>query len=134
MNKQEVTEVLQGTTREVAEFIFNKLDEQKVRCYDEEANLCLYRHNGNRCAVGHLIPDDMYAYELNRLGFSEFVHDMKGRPIFNLLTKDHRSSFWYDLQAFHDHDYSWNEDGGLDKVRVARFMQSFDEEGNYIVQ
>lgn len=63
MNKQQF---LDATDAEVVEFICEKLDAQGAKSMDT-MGLCNYRDGkGNKCAVGHIIPDDIYDYEMDR--------------------------------------------------------------------
>lgn len=55
---------------------------------------CAYKYNDLKCAVGCLIPDELYDAKMERTGIAYIVSDVK-LPTF-------RSKFLGDLQAIHD--------------------------------
>lgn len=52
----------------------NHVLSQEKRCYDEDADTCLYHNEGNHCAVGALIADIPLSKKDNRGGI-QFIID-----------------------------------------------------------
>lgn len=98
------------TPQEIFDEVATKLLAQKYRSYDMDVG-CVYRGpNGNKCAVGHLIPDDMYRrwMDLDPLMYGSGVQSLVERrneylpPYFKdnveLLSR---------LQRVHDEEENW---------------------------
>lgn len=89
--------------QEVFDLVVNHLREQGCKSIGENG-VCLYRgSNGTKCAVGVLIPDNLYILE------------MEGKSILELKTKYYylrprlyHSKLLMELQRVHD-DYSTEE-------------------------
>ena len=77
-----------------------------------EETRCRYiTDSGNMCAVGRcLLPDSETFNEVNGvMAVFEFETDMDSQlqPEY----RGHSLFFWNSLQAFHDCNFNWNEDG-----------------------
>lgn len=48
------------TALEIIDFVENALTQQGVKSVSLYTDACMYRYSGLKCAVGHLIPDEMY--------------------------------------------------------------------------
>ena len=85
------------------------------RSYDKESYMCYYQHPENpeiKCAVGRCMTEE--AIEK----YGSFVSTLSGLSARNNLDdilqekyKGHGFDFWEDLQAFHDTNHCWSEDG-----------------------
>lgn len=84
------------------------LIEQGVRSYDNVEMACRYRgNNGTMCAVGCLIPDEIYRTKFEMLTVDGLVRNCFKLPWYiNRYAKFLRS-----FQLFHDDRNSWNENG-----------------------
>jgi len=56
-------------------FVCQRLWEQNKCSYFNSQ--CLYRHGNLKCAIGHLIPDDMYVVNFENKSFNGFLDYMK---------------------------------------------------------
>lgn len=78
---------------------------------DQPKAQCLYRGpNGLKCAIGCLIPDEMYFPKMDE-GYSFFdLPEIMGsdfHKLFGILDED----LMAELQAFHDRSVNWDETG-----------------------
>lgn len=107
------------THKEIVKFVKDKLVEQNKRCsvMGIEREQCLYRSESLKCAIGHLIPDDLYSSKFEGhpvkyyfdyespicLDFRKALETTIGKPInrkdLELLKK---------LQQIHDFDLPEN--------------------------
>ncbi len=92
------------------DFVAKKLLKQGQ--VSKEHAQCVYRGpNGLKCAIGHLIPDNMYSIELEGKSLSKEFMDRENLPI-KVLTRiagtknskdlDSRLDFLAELQTAHD--------------------------------
>ena len=74
-------------------------------------DFCLYRGpNGNKCAIGALIPDDMYDPKMDEYGGP--IDCLRDRfPQIRDLFKDVNIQMLDDLQELHDDYRSWDDNG-----------------------
>ena len=100
MNKQETFET-------VSKHLFA----QGKRSYDEGQRICQYRYtDGTKCAVGCLIPDEMYKEGMEgwsvRILFNTFpeIKELLGAENIRLLEN---------LQTAHDNQYSWSDTSSM---------------------
>lgn len=62
--------------QEIFDKVYTELSKQGVPSVDPYGN-CLYRGpNGTKCAVGHLIPDELYDEEMNKLAVDDLPHSV----------------------------------------------------------
>ena len=105
---------------------------------DEGGNICVYNgHNGTHCAVGRCMLEgyksqgaDMRYNTLT--GIYSLVNKLKLGGIDQLLEgnyRGHNIDFWADLQALHDTNSNWDEDGATDRgnVEYIRLLEYFAE-------
>jgi len=116
--------------QEVFETIARHLFTQGVQA---KANtVCLYRgDNGTKCAVGCLIPDDMYNPDMEEMALYRIVENAKQSDIFRLPGYFFDDSVYHVLEAMqtvHDCDGNWESSGTL---RAALFEASFYMKSDY---
>lgn len=120
--------------------IFNKVVEHLLsmteRCTatekDNDSGIypCRYRDkNNNKCAIGALIPDELYTSEIEDFSASY-------EPVLALLAKANypvdqtAGNFYEDLQQIHDYKGHWNDDGlnrtGLNKLSSVASQWSLE--------
>ena len=84
---------------------------------------CLYRGpDGTKCAVGFLIPDDIYVPEMDQgslgmlLGVVELISKFKTLPDFFRIN----TSLLSELQAVHDHQPqdAWNRNDLVEQLHI----------------
>jgi hypothetical protein len=119
-----------GTKREVFDRVREHLLSQMKQSIDEEGD-CKYRGpDGLKCAIGCLIPDDVYTQELEGwLGFlvSDVGFVIDGQPVHRYQHEAY--GMLVDLQSLHDdmHPSKWKD--FLDFLEKQHFRQ--DRQGDY---
>lgn len=84
------------------EFLNEKNPDKRSRCVNESGR-CRYRHEGNYCAVGMLIPDEMYDSIMeNRPASTLFERNEKFRELFAEGSNYDWAEFLDGLQMIHD--------------------------------
>ncbi len=85
------------TNQEILDKVANHLLIQNEKAWDEESLVCRYLDpEGNKCAVGCLIPEEQYSSKLEGLIASD--DEIKNLPCMQGLDID----FLRDLQLIHD--------------------------------
>lgn len=92
------------TKQEIFDKVVTHLLTQKVKAavFDPEtgAEACRYRDDcGNKCAVGCLIPDDLYSNAMESLGVGTLLD--RYPSLESVLPSEYRTMLW-DLQQVHD--------------------------------
>ena len=83
------------TLQETFDEVCSKLIKQGKRSF--KGHQCMYRDGeGNKCAVGHLIPDDQYRATIEDYSL---LHVITAIP----ALREHNYELLMDLQADHDH-------------------------------
>lgn len=116
MTKQEII-------KETAEF-YNS----KNRGYSEATKSCVYfdKQTGNQCGVGRCLV------EPEKIGdqFLSIKNAYNEKVITNESFKpeyqNHEIDFWFNLQAFHDNSFNWDENG-LTESGKAEYQNLMDE-------
>ncbi len=99
-----------------------------ARAYDENQGMCMYRTpDGNKCAVGCLIPDEEYNTDMEGVGVQTLVME-HSLPTLNGASTE----LLADLQSIHDTFQYWDEDG-LAWVGVQRLDQVARDHGLVVV-
>lgn len=117
MNKQEIFDTVYKALLEQGESSVNN-------------GVCAYRGpNGTKCAVGHLIPDDLYEPEFegkNILG----IHNSILESIFQVDDINPYLTFIFDLQQAHDNTLNYH---GLEawKREMKSITKSYNLEFNH---
>jgi hypothetical protein len=102
--------------------VYIHLVSQTTRCVDLDGN-CLYRGDqGTKCAIGCLIPDDVYKPEMENLGVMDVLRKFPGvTTLFlgiDIESKD--ILFLSVLQDLHDNDSKFrNLSDNVDKLRES---------------
>jgi hypothetical protein len=115
--------------------IFNEvavaLVAQGVRSVSEDNRQCRYRGaGGTKCAMGHLIPDELYSADFEGMLASSLLISSRGRDIAHLLsvnTNPNESDdlmFLDDLQRCHDRA-EYGDFNAEIRERLATFGKSF---------
>jgi hypothetical protein len=94
------------TRQEILDIVAPALINQGCQSYSTSLNTCVYRGpNGTKCAVGHLIPDEIYNDDMEGLNVKS-LSGIDGVPEYfrdNKILK-----FLSDLQMLHDDIDSWH--------------------------
>ncbi|TIQ64381.1 MAG: hypothetical protein E5X41_17115 [Mesorhizobium sp.] len=113
-------------TQELFDTIYRGLAGQGwVKSYDQDADLCMYRGpNNHKCAIGHLIPDEMYHHSMDDsvagvMAYGEF----RKLELHPALTRDE----FNELQDLHD---SSDED---DPTHMRRRFEEFARNHNLVI-
>lgn len=108
------------TRRQVFDTVKKHLLAQEVPSLIIESDggrTCLYRGpNGTKCAVGCLIPDDLYCFALENLT----VYDKLVKDVLRAAGVDINNDLEVlgELQDMHDNDYSENWKWQLDEIEA----------------
>lgn len=98
------------TKQETFDIVVKALRKQGRRSIDISGKFCVYRGpEGRKCAVGHLIPDELYYPELE-------CQSADSPQLIRILSKlGHDMEFCYELQQIHDHytPERWEEEWTL---------------------
>jgi hypothetical protein len=93
------------------------LKAQNGRSYDSTSGSCMYRHDGKKCAVGMLIPDDKYSPGIEKAAIYSVMYGSSSPEAVALdstlnacgfLPEDYQ--FLSDLQKVHDRSDVHQED------------------------
>ncbi len=119
------------TNQEAFDKVCNHLRRMLRRSIDRTGNYCSYRSkNGNKCAIGCLIPDEEYKPEFERRSVAGLIQR------FWIPSLDGISSLLLlDLQELHDRRYNWNEYGfngesGLEYIALKYDLRYTSHNGN----
>jgi len=75
-----------------------------------DTNICAYRGKDNlKCAVGILIPDEIYTPQMEGKGLRELIDEFNS--IDNLFPTQDEQSLLSMLQIIHDNSSNWDENG-----------------------
>ncbi len=106
------TQVVFGTdlNQQTFDRVITHLVTQGQRAYDTG---CKYRtSSGLKCAVGCLIPDEMYHPEMEHQSVRTLCNGFENvNALMRSLTDNGSLDLLYELQEVHDSSRSWNEDG-----------------------
>jgi len=91
--KAEVT--FMSSKQDIFDFVSRKIIEQGGPCVDEYAS-CYYRHDGRKCAMGWLIPDNEYIPDMEQNNIDDIL------KIFYPNVEVPNIKFISELQAVHD--------------------------------
>jgi hypothetical protein len=114
------------SNQEIFDYVVSHLRAQGARSLNDE-NECTYRSvDGYSCAVGCLIPDDLYTPSLE----GRLVNQIREDSTFNLQTKYlglqslDRAALLQRLQRIHDNGSHWSDKGfcGENAVRFVASM------------
>lgn len=91
------------TTREIFNKVKTALLKQNVQCKDVNGNCVHINKNGLRCAIGHIIPNEIFDRKFNH----STLHELLIYPQFQVILPtdiDSDSGFYFlrDLQTIHD--------------------------------
>jgi hypothetical protein len=89
----------------------------KNRCTNDLDD-CYYRYQGNACAIGRELPDEL----ANHLERNHAGHTVTDDEIFDQLPKrlqDMGKPFLSNVQSLHDGSFFWNENG-LNKKGIIK--------------
>ncbi len=87
------------TPQEIFDKVYTHLVNQKVRSLSRNSNLCTYRgENGTKCAIGCLIPDELYDFSFEKKGISVLIENEIIAKLFSGIP----INFLSDLQQLHD--------------------------------
>lgn len=80
------------------------LRKQKKRSYEESISTCLYRGpNGLKCAIGALIPDELYREEMEGMAVTRLlINEQNKYPKLYELFEQVDSQFLSEMQDIHD--------------------------------
>ena len=82
---------------------------QGERSYDYNKQFCTYRNsNGTRCAVGALIPDELYSKEMETKDIGQLINN---NVSIKKYFEDVEKYLLVDLQDIHDSQHNWNSEG-----------------------
>ena len=103
------------TAQEIFDKAVGALLAQKKKSWSTELEKCVYRTDcGLKCAVGHLIPDELYtsSMEVGPSGVKTLLDRYPNlEPV--ILPSDMEGSeaegFLIDLQGVHDHSICWDQ-------------------------
>jgi len=107
--------------------IFNKVWDHFIvnkgkRSMSPSGKSCRYRgEDGGRCAVGILIPDEMYSSEIE--GSRVHCLDINSNDIYQYLGKDNML-FLDSLQCVHDESRCWNK-GVMDSKSLMLLAKTY---------
>jgi len=88
-----------------------------------EGSYCKYRDGaGNKCAVGVLIPDNLYDKNLEGKGYAVLISEHESMKVF---FKDINIQLLLDLQCTHDDAGYWDK-GILDKERLIEIAEEYE--------
>jgi hypothetical protein len=99
------------TNQEAFDKVVVHLSTMKGRSINKEnGNFCSYRTpEGNRCAIGALIPDELYVLQMDIEGLNVKSLIQRYENIYELFEYcDVR--FLQELQSYHDEVYNWSYD------------------------
>lgn len=86
---------------------------------------CVYRsEDGNKCAIGCLIPDELYNPSFENLGV---VALCERSEVIRTLFKEVSIDMLRDLQFAHDSPFHWN-DGGFDVAGGGQVLRDIARE------
>lgn len=94
-------------TQTAFDIVLNHLWHQNAPAWDKGSQQCWYRNeeNGTRCAIGCLIPDDLYCRTMEGRGVYELLvvfPKLKELPPFKALDVGHDRPLHVALQQMHD--------------------------------
>lgn len=101
------------TAQEIFDKAVGALLAQKERSWDKDLEKCVYRTDcGLKCAVGHLIPDQMYcsSMEVGSSGVCTLLKrypELEGVILPSDLGEAEGLQFLIELQAIHDNAPDW---------------------------
>lgn len=93
------------TAQEIFDFVWTKLREQGRGSASEDGGTCFYRSSDGhlKCAIGHLIPDDLYKPEMEGISVRRILDRF---PELNIILSEDliywNIDFLYHLQDAHD--------------------------------
>ena len=121
--------IMLGMSRqEMFDKVCQHLKTQKKRSMLSNYGLCAYRdHDGLKCAVGALIPDDFYDVYMNVVhNTSSVINLMRNIP--ELKIEEVNLDFLDELQRIHDNRIYWDENGfnGKGILELKRFAKEFN--------
>jgi hypothetical protein len=104
------------TPQEVYDFVLTKIREQGTDSSDEDGDFCAYRgHENTKCAIGHMIPDDLYDPKMEKFPVDELLHKFN---LENPTTNSIISELLLSLQHAHD--------SASARENVSNFMPEFE--------
>lgn len=117
------------TNQEIFDTVARHLLTQKKECRSDSSGGCRYRHGYLRCAIGVLIPDDVYDKAIEGIPvngfFGKYRHNvpaiLKVYDWFKLTFTVEQRVFLTELQNIHD-----DESAEMWKAELAHFAREFD--------
>ena len=93
---------------------FYSEDPQGRRAYSHQHATCMYKDDsGNMCAVGRCLdPENTDPEAFEMLGDAETLF-AEYHVSFKQEYQGHETTFWEDLQSFHDTELNFDPQGGL---------------------
>jgi len=98
---------------------------EKPRSFNEGG--CMYRDvKGNKCAIGVLIPDNLYISDMDDCSNScirkDFIENFKLTKLFKGVNLD----MLINMQAVHDMKINWKDDGTLRDEYLRKVAKHFE--------
>lgn len=117
---------------EVAKEVYAKLWEQNGRSLSDNGHRCLYRSSdGLKCAVGFLVPDELYDPKMEDLALGEIFDEHAAGEYLKRKYPGLEYEFLFKLQRVHDEargscfraniaDAAWSLSEFLDDAEMAK--------------
>jgi hypothetical protein len=108
--------MLNMTQQEIFDTVAKHLFTQGRQGKNNFAASCSYRaQDGSTCAVGCLIPDNLYSPAIESASYSYFGDSLEQarRDVFEYLGGKENEDFLYALQRLHDNNYNWETENKL---------------------
>lgn len=108
--------------QEIYDTVVRHLYEQGHQALTKEAGICAYRTaRGDKCAVGVLIPDNLYVPKMEGRACDSLLNKF---PALKAMFPDHDAlPLLENLQSVHDFENNWDSNGlsglGIHELRVA---------------
>lgn len=81
---------------------------------------CAYRTaDGNRCAVGCLIPDELYKEEFETFSVEGLLTNFPSQEVFGFYVTYNQGKLLRELQIIHDYPMNWDAFGLNDRGKRA---------------
>lgn len=112
--------------QDVFDYVVRKLYEQAAFSVDKNGD-CRYRSpNGNRCAIGYLVPNSVYSFSMENLDADMLYHLIANDSI--VIAKVYRQRFMDFLEKYNNDGFLQKMQEELHDVFYAKFSNSITKE------
>lgn len=125
-----IFDAMTAPEQEIFDFVLAKIREQGRPSYSPEGGTCYYRGpDGTKCAVGHLIPDEIYSSFMEGMNPWALRHDfVRAAPkSVTAVPRAGWTTFLGGLQLAHDSAAKAQEDG-------EDFLETFEKNMKHLAE